>query len=160
MTEPAVTLTGRHTSTGYEQPIEAQPRRTRWTGQLATNRRARTTAAVLTGFCGLAAPVSIAGKLTNQAAVVELLDHVEVHGRLRDPLPVLQIAGGLGALASLLRFPKLGLAALTGLAVYFAGAVIAHLRVGDGAADIAMPLGYVLVMSMTAALRGATIDTE
>ena len=140
--------------------IEAQPGRTRWTGQLATNRRARTTAAVLTGFCGLVALVSAAGKLTNQAAVVELLDHVEVHGRLRDLLPVLQIAGGLGALARLLHFSKLGLAALTGLALYFAGAVIAHLRVGDGAADIAIPLGYVLVRSMTAALRGAAVNTD
>ena len=140
--------------------IEPEKRHTRWTGQLATNRGARTIAAVLTGFCGLAALVSAAGKLTNQAAVVELLDHVEIHGWLRDLLPVLQIAGGLGALASLFRFPKLGLAALTGLAVYFAGAVIAHLRVGDGAADIALPLGYVLVMSVSAALRGATIDTD
>jgi len=140
--------------------IEAQPGRTRWTGQLATSLRARTTAAVLTGFCGLVALVSAAGKLTNQAAVVELLDHVEVHGRLRDLLPVLQIADGLGALASLLHFPNLGLAALTGLAVYFARAVIAYLRVGDGAANIAIPLGYVLVMSMIATLRGATIDTD
>ena len=139
--------------------IEAAPRHTRWIGRLATNRRARTTAAVLTAVCGLVALVSAAGKLTNQAAVVELLDHVEVHGRLRDLLPVLQIAGGLGALASLVRFARLGLAALTGLAVYFAGAIIAHLRVGDGAADTAIPLGYVLVMSMTAALRAATIDT-
>lgn len=139
--------------------IETEPRHTRWTGRLATNRRARTIAAVLTGFCGVVALVSAAGKLTNQAAVVELLDHVDVHGRLRGFLPVLQIAGGLVALASLLRFPRLGVAALTGLAVYFAGAVIAHLRVGDGAADTAIPLGYVLVMSMTAALRAATIDS-
>ena len=136
--------------------IEPQRRHTRWIGRLATNRRTRIIAAVLTGFCGLVALVSAVGKLTNQGAVVELLDHVEVHGRLRDLLPVLQIAGGLGALTSLVRYPKLGLAALSGLAVYFAGAVIAHLRVGDGAADIAIPLGYVLVMSITAALRGAT----
>ncbi|MCB1257967.1 MAG: DoxX family protein [Microthrixaceae bacterium] len=140
--------------------IESKTRHTRWVGQLATYRRARTIAAVLTGFCAVVALVSAAGKLTNQASVVELLDHVEVHGWLRGLLPVLQIAGGLGALASLLRFPKLGLAALTGLAVYFAGAVIAHLRVGDGAADIAIPLGYVLVMSITADLRGATINTD
>ncbi|MGB5758556.1 MAG: DoxX family protein [Acidimicrobiales bacterium] len=115
---------------------------------------------MLTGFCGLVALVSATGKLTNQAAVVELLDHVEVHGRLRDLLPIFQIAGGIGALVSLVTFPKLGAAALTGLALYFAGAVIAHLRVGDGAADIAIPLGYTIVMSATAGLRGATIDTE
>ena len=138
----------------------AQPQPIRWSRRLATSLRARTVAAVLTGFCGLVALVSATGKLTNQAAVVELLDHVEVHGVLRDLLPVLQIAGGLGALGSLIRFPRVGIAALTGLAFYFAGAVIAHLRVGDGLSDIAIPFGYTLVMGTTAAFRSATIDTN
>lgn len=136
----------------------AQPQPIRRAQRLATSERARTVAAVLTGFCGLVALVSATGKLTNQTAVVELLDHVEIHGVLRDLLPVLQIAGGLGALASLIRFPRVGVAALTGLALYFAGAVIAHLRVGDGLSDIAIPLGYTLVMGAAAALRSATID--
>ena len=135
----------------------AQPQPIRWTLRLATSERARTVAAVLTGFCGLAALVSATGKLTNQTAVVELLDHVEVHGAPRDLLPVLQIAGGVGALLSLLKFSRVGVAALTGLTLYFTGAVIAHLRVGDGAADIAIPP---IVMSATAALRGATIHTD
>lgn len=138
----------------------SQPQHTHWIRQLATSPRSRTVAAVLTGFCGLVALVSASGKLTNQAAVVELLDHVEVHGVLRDLLQMFQIAGGLGALASLIRFPKLGVAALSGLALYFAGAVIAHLRVGDGLSDIAIPLGYTLVMGATAAFRSATIDTN
>lgn len=104
--------------------------------------------------------MSATGKLTSQPAVVELLDHVEVHGLLRNLFPVLQIAGGLGALGSLIKFPRLGVAALTGLALYFAGAVIAHLRVGDGLSDIAIPLGYTLGMGGTAVLRSATIDTD
>ena len=141
------------------QLVDAQRRHNRWIGPVARSRRARTTGVVLTEFCGLVALVSATGKLTNQAAVVELLDHVEVHGVLRDLLPILQIAGGLGALGSLVRFPKLGVAALIGLSLYFAGAVIAHLRVGDGLADIAIPLGYVVVMSASAALRGATVNT-
>jgi len=138
----------------------ARPQHTHRIRQLATSPRARKVGAVLTGFCGLVALVSATGKLTNQAAVVELLDHVEVHGVLRDLLPMFQIAGGLGAAASLIRFPKLGVAALSGLALYFAGAVIAHLRVGDGMSDIAIPLGYTLVMGATAAFRSATIDTN
>ncbi len=129
-----------------------------WLGRLVSNRRARTIGAVLTGFCGVVALVSASGKLTNQPAVVDLLDHVEVHGLLRDMLPYFQIAGGLGALASLIKAPKLGVAALTGLALYFACAVVAHLRVGDGPSDIAIPLGYTVVMSATAALRAATIQ--
>ncbi len=47
-----------------------------------------------------------------------------------------------------------------GLAPYFVGAVIAHLRVGDGLADIAIPLGYIVVMSASAALCGATVKTD
>lgn len=137
-----------------------QPQQTGLAQRRAARQRTRTVAAVLTGFCGLVALVSAAGKLTNQAAVVELLDHVEIHGVLRDLLPILQIAGGLGALASLIRFPRVGVAALTGLALYFTGAVIAHLRVGDGLSDIAIPLGYTLVMGVTAVLRAATIDTK
>ncbi len=64
----------------------AKPQRIRWIRRPATKPRAHTIAAVFTGFCGLIALVSAAGKLTNQAAVVELLDHVEVHGVLRDLL--------------------------------------------------------------------------
>ena len=110
VTEPPVTLAGRHTSPGYEQhnTSGASRRHTRWIGPARDQPRARTIAAVLTGFCGLVALVSATGKLTNQAAVVELLDHVEVHGVLRDLLPVLQIAGGLGALVSLDQIPETG----------------------------------------------------
>ena len=128
-----------------------------WIGRLASNERARRIGAILTGLAGVIVLVSATGKLTNQAAVVELLDRVEVHGLLRDILPFLQIAGGLAALGSLVRFPKLGVLALGCLALYFLGAVVAHLRVGDGLSDFAVPLGYVIVMAGTAALRGATI---
>lgn len=131
-----------------------------WPSAALAHRRARTVAAVLTGLCGVVALISATGKLTNQAAVVELLDQVEVHGLLRDLLPLIQIVGGLGALGSLIRFGRLGVAALAGLALYFTGAVIAHLRVGDGIGDIAVPVGYVVLMSATAALRRATLDND
>ncbi|MGB7880321.1 MAG: DoxX family protein [Ilumatobacteraceae bacterium] len=133
---------------------------TGWLSASLAHRRARTVAAVLTGVCGVVALVSATAKLTNQAAVVELLDRVEVHGLLRDLLPFIQIAGGVGALGSLIRFARLGVAALAGLALYFTGAVIAHLRVGDGIGDIAVPIEYVIVMSATAALRRATLDND
>jgi len=68
--------------------------------------------------------------------------------------------GLLGPLVSLLRFPRVGVAALTGLTLYFVGAVIAHLRVGDGLSDIAIPLGYTVVMGTTATFRSATIETN
>lgn len=128
-----------------------------WVARLAGSRRARIISAATTGLCGVIVLISALGKLTNQAAVVELLDQVEVHGLLRDLLPLLQIAGGVAAIASLIRFPRLGVLALGCLSLYFVGAVIAHLRVGDGASDYSIPLGYVVVMAAAALFRGITI---
>jgi hypothetical protein len=128
--------------------------------QLAAGQRARRVGAVLTGTCGVTALVSASGKLTRQAAVVELLDHVEVYGLLRDLLPILQIAGGLAALGSLARYPRIGVVALSFLALYFIGAVLAHLRVGDGPGDLAIPLGYAIAMAVAAVLRGATMPAS
>lgn len=48
------------------------------------------------------------------------------------PLAMCEIAGGLGLLAGIFR-PKLGVAAGVGLVIYFVGAFIAHIAVGDWA---------------------------
>jgi hypothetical protein len=42
----------------------------------------------------------------------------------------LEIAGGLGLLAGIIR-PRLGVAGAIGLVLYFIGAILAHVRVGD-----------------------------
>ncbi len=112
---------------------------------------------VLTVFCGLTALISASGKLTKQEPVIEILDHVEVSGTLRMLLPYIQIAGGVGALVSLFVFPAIGVAALAGLALYFAGGVGFHLKVGDGIAGFGIPLGLVVVMSAAAIIRAITI---
>ena len=70
-----------------------------------------------------------------------------VHGTVGVPLrflPVLaglEIAGAVGILLGLAVVP-LGIAAATGLVLYFVGAVVGHLRVRDtkGAASPALPL--------------------
>ena len=136
------------------------PRRRSRVKLFAASQRARRAGAILTGTCGAIALVSASGKLTRQAAVVELLDHVEVHGLLRDLLPILQIAGGLAALGSLARYPRMGVVALSFLTLYFTGAVLAHLRVGDGPSDLAIPLGYAIAMAAAAILRRATIPAS
>jgi len=46
------------------------------------------------------------------------------------PLGTLQGAGALGLITGFV-FPPIGLAAATGLELFFVGAVIAHLRAGD-----------------------------
>ena len=142
--------------TATTETADLQPHR--WTDRLAGSRRARVTGAVITAICGVIVLISASGKLTNQAAVVELLDQVEVRGLLRDVLPFLQIAGGVGAIASLFRFPRVGVVALGCLSLYFVGAVIAHLRVGDGVGDFSIPLGYAIVMAAAATFRGLTIS--
>lgn len=112
---------------------------------------------VLTIFCGVTALISASGKLTNQQPVVEILDHVGVTGTLRSMLPFIQIAGGVGALVGLVLLPAVGVAALAGLAMYFVGAVVAHLRVGDGIDRFGIPLGLAVVMAAAAVIRAMTI---
>lgn len=138
-------------------PTDRAGETTAWVARLAGSRLARSISAVTTGLCGVIVLVSASGKLTNQTAVVELLDQVEVHGLLRDVLPFVQMAGGVAAIASLIRFPRLGVLALACLSLYFVGAVIAHLRVGDGVSDYSIPLGYVVVMAAAALFRSITI---
>lgn len=112
---------------------------------------------VLTVFSGLTALISATGKLTQQEAVVEILDDVHVTGTLRTLLPYIQIAGGLGALIGLFIFPWIGVAALAGLALYFAGAIGFHLRAGHGMNKFGVPLGLTVVIAAAAAVRAATI---
>jgi hypothetical protein len=83
-----------------------------------------------------------------------------VHGTVGVPLrhlPVLaglELAGAAGLIVGLWVAP-LGIAAAVGLTAYFAGAVIAHLRVGD-TKGIGSPM-FPLILSIAAlALRLAT----
>ena len=112
---------------------------------------------VLTVLCALTALISASGKLTRQAAVVEILDHVRVSGPLRTVLPFIQIAGGVGALLGLFVLPELGIAALVGLALYYAGAIGYHVRAGDGPSGFGVPLGLAIVAAVAAILRAVTI---
>lgn len=111
----------------------------------------------LTVFCGLTALISASGKLTRQDAIVEMLDHVNVHGTLRTLLPYIQIAGGVGALVGVFVVPGLGVAALVGLALYYAGAVGFHLRVHDGFAGYGVAAGLAVVAAVAAIIRATTL---
>ena len=77
--------------------------------------------------------ISASFKLTMHPDAVHTIH--EVVGVPLGMMPVLaglEIAGGLGLLAGIVR-PKLGVAAGVGLVCYFVGAIIAHVRVGDWA---------------------------
>lgn len=112
---------------------------------------------ILTVFCALAALISASGKLTRQDAIVEILDHVQVSGTLRTLLPYIQIAGGVAALVGLFVLPELGVAALAGLALYYAVAVGFHVRVGDSPSQFAVPLGLTVVAAVAAIIRAITL---
>lgn len=112
---------------------------------------------VLTVFSGVSALLSAVGKLSGQAAIEEILDHVGVTGAVREVLPYLQIAGGAGALIGLFVLPWLGVAALAGLALYYLGAVVFHIRAGDGISGFGVPLGLTAVAAAAAIVRVITI---
>ena len=76
---------------------------------------------------------SASGKLTLNPAVVKgIHEVVGVPLNLLPVLALLEIAGGIGLLAGIVR-PKLGIAGAIGLVCYFVGAFIAHVRVADWA---------------------------
>ena len=88
--------------------------------------------------------VSASGKLTLNPGAVHVINEVAgVPMSLFPVLAICEIAGGLGLLAGIYR-PKLGLAAAAGLVLYFVGAIIAHVRVGDWAGISAPITPFVL----------------
>ncbi|TYQ09529.1 UNVERIFIED_ORG: DoxX-like protein [Gordonia westfalica J30] len=60
--------------------------------------------------------------------VVKNSAEVEVPGRFLPYLATLKLAGALGLVAGLVALPWLGVAAGTGLILFFIGAVVAHVR--------------------------------
>jgi hypothetical protein len=107
--------------------------------------------AVIAIALSVALVASGATKLTKHPRVVEA-----IHGRVGVPLtwfPMLasaEIAGAIGLIIGLW-VPALGIAAATGVALYFAGAVIAHLRANDR--DFATPVVAGLLAAAALALR-------
>ena len=81
---------------------------------------------------------SAAGKLTKNEQVLASLTGVGVKDSFVPVLAVLELLGAAGLVVGIWSKP-LGLAAAVCLALYFAGAVLAHVRVKDKAATIVPP---------------------
>lgn len=97
---------------------------------------------VLTVVAALAAAAGAWMNFTHHPIPVAAAKQVQVPQSWMVPLGTLQGAGALGLTIGFV-VPPIGLAAATGLVLYFIGAVIAHLRVGDrhqGAALSALAL--------------------
>lgn len=75
---------------------------------------------------------SAVGKLTRQPMVVDMLIGLGVPTTWLPRLAAVELAGGIGLVAGLAVAP-VGMAAATGLILYFAGAVATHVRASDNA---------------------------
>ncbi len=107
---------------------------------------------IVAGLLGLAATGSAFAKFTKKEDVIKSVTHVGVKNEYIPLLAILEVLGALGLLAGIHSKP-LGVAAATGLALYFLGAVAAHLRVKDKVKDFAPALVLFLVAVGTVLLE-------
>lgn len=103
---------------------------------------------IVSSLLALAALASAAGKLRKSPQVIETMTHVGVAETQVPLLAWLEIAGGVGLLAGL-ALKDVGRLAAAGLVVYFAGAVVAHLRIKDKVAAFA-PALFLFLISVAA----------
>jgi hypothetical protein len=94
-------------------------------------------------------------KLTKQPRVVEgITEAVGVPLSWYPALASAEIAGAVGLIAGLW-IPALGVAAATGVVLYFTGAVIAHLRAHDRAFAAPVALGLMAVAALVLRIGGS-----
>lgn len=106
----------------------------------------------LASVLGLAAAGSALGKLRNDPKVVDPLRAVGVKDSQIPVLAALELIGAVGLFVGIW-LPAVGLAAAIGLAVFFLGAVISHLRVKASAKETAPAAILMLIALATVALE-------
>lgn len=94
-------------------------------------------------------------KLIREKEVTATLTRLNVPDRMFPVLAALQLAGAVGLLVGIF-FRPLGIAAATGVVLFFVGAVIAHLRAGD-AKGTPVPAALAVVSVAPLALGLATL---
>lgn len=94
---------------------------------------------VLAVLLGIAATGSAVQKLRRDPRVMESMSSVGVRPAQVPVLAVLELLGALGLLIGIW-VPWIGIAAAIGLALYFLGAVVAHLRMRAAAKEFAPAL--------------------
>jgi len=87
---------------------------------------------LLAGLFAFAGTIKLLG-VTQSLAI---RDHLGISPGLWRAIGVLEWAGVVGALAGL-RWPPLGIAAATGLALLSVGAIVSHVRASDSVGDTA-----------------------
>jgi uncharacterized membrane protein len=105
---------------------------------------------ILSIFLGLASAMSAMGKFTKMEQTIATLKSVGVKDSQIPVLGALELAGALGLLIGIW-VPILGHAAAVGIALYFAGAVIAHTRAGHPFKQI-IPATVLLLVALAVVL--------
>jgi hypothetical protein len=107
---------------------------------------------ILATVLSLGAAASAIGKFSKRADLVTQLTGLGVPEKMIPVLGLLEVAGVAGLIVGIW-FAPIGVAAAAGLTLYFAGAVIAHVRHHDSAKDITPALVLFLVSVATLALE-------
>jgi len=100
---------------------------------------------ILGGFIALAITFSAFGKIKRIPGAIEAISHVGVKENQYNLLAALELAGSLGLLVGIWSKP-IGIAAATGIAIYFIGAQTAHIRVRDSFKD-RFPAFFLFIIS-------------
>lgn len=107
---------------------------------------------ILAILLGIAAAGSAVQKLRRDATVVASMRAVGVRDSQIPILAILELLGVAGLIVGIW-IPLVGVAAAMGLALYFLGAVIAHIRVKSSAKEAAPAVVIMLVAIATAILE-------
>ena len=110
--------------------------------------------AVVAVLFGLAVVNSAVAKIRGVERVATALTAAGVPSSWFVPLALLNLAGGIGLWIGIAWRP-LGIAAATGLVLYFAGAVIAHVRAKD-VKNVPLPAALLAFAALTLALAVAS----
>lgn len=107
---------------------------------------------ILATLLGAAATMSAFGKFAKKADIMAMMEHVGVKPDMIPVLGILEIAGAMGLFAGIWNKP-LGVAAAAGLALYFAGAVVSHLRKKDSIKEFGPALGLTVLSLLVVLLE-------
>ena len=110
-------------------------------------------ALVLSIVLGLAMLASGVMKLIRAPRIVSLMAAVHVTPPQLAVLGALQVASTIGLIAGIW-FPPLAIAASIGLVLYFAGAIVAHIRAGDPAMQGAIAFLVLAIATMATLFLG------
>jgi uncharacterized membrane protein YphA (DoxX/SURF4 family) len=100
---------------------------------------------ILGGFIALSITFSAIGKITRNPGATSSIAHVGVKEKQYNQLALLEILGALGLLVGIWSKP-IGVAAASGIALYFIGAQTAHIRVKDSVKAFA-PATFLFIVS-------------